>query len=549
LGAAAYRSGEKLHSQSLGAAAYRAGDELRGEDEGITYDYTKKKGVVHSEIILPDNAPPEYRDRETLWNVVEAREKRKDARLAREIEVALQTEFELEEQKALLREYIQENLVKEGMIADFSIHDNKGNPHAHIMLTTRNVTPDGFGNKNRDWDREEKLLAWREKWAEINNLLLEQKGLDERIDHRTLKAQGIDREPTIHIGAAAWAMEKRGIRTERGDRNREIQQRNAEREALNAARDRLIRADLQQQREAEKTAAQLEKTEQRREVKQDERMQTIEEQLKAEKAAQIAEKLQAQRAAREEAEKIAKQMNALREQYVTLERELRALKYAQDEERLELPSLSFRTENIDEEAKNIETLQHRLAQLQAERKKLAFWAKQRKQDLDKKIERVEDKIRHARTCFKMCYHVEPEQAPEEIKRVEEKIKIYSLNHTEKIPEMTKRLEDIEKEYHKQKLLSQLRPDNEQIEKLLERWQKPPETVRERLHYERINRRLNLIMEDNVEEIIKKVEQQQAQKIRDMMERHREERARIREKELERERLRELNRNRSYVISR
>jgi hypothetical protein len=417
------------------------------------------------------------------------------------------------------------------------------------MLTTRNITPDGFENKNRDWDKEEKLLAWREKWAEINNLLLEKKGIEERIDHRTLKAQGIDREPTIHIGAAAWALEKRGIRTERGDRNREIQQRNLEREALNAARDRLIIADLQQQHKDEKTAAQLEKTRQQREVKRDERMQRVEEHLRTEKAMQIAEKLQAQRAAREEAEKIAKQMNELREKYVTLDRELRALKYAQDEARLELPSLSFRAENIDEEAKNIETLQNRLTQLQAERKKLAFWAKQRKQDLDKKIYRAEEEIRHARTCFRLHYHVEPEQAPEEIKRIEEKIKIYSLNHTEKIPELSKKIDDIEKEYHQQKLLAQIRSDNEQIEKLLEEWKKPPVSVRERLHYESANRRLNTITEENVEEIIKKVEQQQAQKVRDMMERHREERQRIREKERERELIRERNRNRSYTISR
>lgn len=118
VGAAAYRSGGILRS-----AAYRAGEELCDETGEITHDYTRKGGVVHSEIILPENAPPEYADRQILWNAVEAREIRKDARLAREIEVALQTEFTLRENVELLREYITENFVDKGAVADFSIHD------------------------------------------------------------------------------------------------------------------------------------------------------------------------------------------------------------------------------------------------------------------------------------------------------------------------------------------------------------------------------------------------------------------------------------------
>jgi len=212
------------------AAAYRSGQDLGGEGDEITHDYTRKGGVVHKEILLPEGAPEEYKDRQTLWRAVEARERRRDARLAREIEVALQIEFDLEEQKALLREYIRENFVDKGMIADVSLHNKgDGNPHAHIMLTTRHVTPDGFGGKNRDWDKEAELVKWRENWAKINNRKFEEKGLDERIDHRTLKAQGIDREPTIHLGYEAAALEHKGIRTEKGDINREIKRRNEER--------------------------------------------------------------------------------------------------------------------------------------------------------------------------------------------------------------------------------------------------------------------------------------------------------------------------------
>ncbi|MDR0461241.1 MAG: MobA/MobL family protein, partial [Nitrososphaerota archaeon] len=175
----------------MDAAAYRSGEALGGEGAEIIHDYTRKKGVVHKEILLPDNAPSEYKNRQTLWRAVEARERRHDARLAREIEVALQKEFDLQENIALLREYIKENFVDKGMIADFAVHYARSeNPHAHIMLTTRHVTPDGFKGKNRDWDKDAELLRWRENWAEINNRKFAEKGLAERIDHRTLKAQG-----------------------------------------------------------------------------------------------------------------------------------------------------------------------------------------------------------------------------------------------------------------------------------------------------------------------------------------------------------------------
>ncbi|MCL2773449.1 MAG: MobA/MobL family protein [Oscillospiraceae bacterium] len=208
---AAYRAGEKLqnerdgvthdfsHRNSVAAAAYRSGDEL--EHDGKTHNFSSKKGVVYSEIMLPENAPTEYKDRSTLWNAVEKAEKRKDAQTAREVEVALPIELDLQEQVQILHDYIKENFVDNGMCADFSIHDkNDGNPHAHIMLTTRNVDKDGFTNKNREWNKAAQLEKWRENWAEVCNREFERKGLDIHIDHRTLEEQGIEREPTIHVG-------------------------------------------------------------------------------------------------------------------------------------------------------------------------------------------------------------------------------------------------------------------------------------------------------------------------------------------------------------
>ena len=190
---------------------------MHNEYDGITHDYTRKSGVVHSEIVLPQNAPKEFQYRSTLWNAVEKSEKRKDSQTAREIDIALPIEFDLQEQTELVRDYIKENFVDKGMCADFAIHDKKdGNPHAHIMLTTREVSNNGFEGKNREWNKTEYLEQWREKWADICNERLQSKGVNERIDHRTLEAQGIDREPTIHIGITAKAMEKAGRDSDRG---------------------------------------------------------------------------------------------------------------------------------------------------------------------------------------------------------------------------------------------------------------------------------------------------------------------------------------------
>ena len=228
---------------SIAAAAYRAGEKIVNTYDGTIHDFSKKTGVVHSEIILPDNAPQEYTNRSMLWNAVEQSENRKDARTAREIEIALPNELTLQEQIALTREYVIDNFVDAGMCADVSIHaghkhkrseeaeseydkDIKAsNPHAHIMLTTRPVDEHGFTqNKTsaRRWNKRENVLQWRENWAKTCNREFEEKGLDERIDHRSLKDQGKAQQPSIHLGAAAHSMEQRGIQTERGDFNREV---------------------------------------------------------------------------------------------------------------------------------------------------------------------------------------------------------------------------------------------------------------------------------------------------------------------------------------
>ena len=236
---------------ALAAAAYRSGTKLTNEWDGLTHDYTHKGGVVHAEIMLPSHAPPEFADRSILWNSVEQIEKSRDSQLAREVEVALPRELTREQQLALLRAYVKDNFVAAGMCADFALHDKcDGNPHAHILLTIRPLKEDGtWGAKCRkvydldehgqripdgkggwknhredttDWNDKGNVEIWRAAWAACTNRALEAAGHPALVDHRSYKRRGIDKIPSVHLGPAASQMEKRGIRTDKGEVNRQI---------------------------------------------------------------------------------------------------------------------------------------------------------------------------------------------------------------------------------------------------------------------------------------------------------------------------------------
>ena len=175
---------------ATGAAAYRAGETITDERTGLVFDYGKKRGIDHSEIMAPANAPEWAHDRAKLWNAVEHSEKRKDSQVAREVEVALPTELNLDQQRELVRSFARSQFVDAGMVADIAIHHAKGeNPHAHILLTMRDIGPDGFGQKNRSWNDKALLQNWREAWEVQTNQALERAGHSVRIDHRTLAEQ------------------------------------------------------------------------------------------------------------------------------------------------------------------------------------------------------------------------------------------------------------------------------------------------------------------------------------------------------------------------
>ena len=221
---------------------------------------------MYTEIFLPDHAPREYTNRAVLWNAVEKVEKSANSQLARELDIALPVEFTMEQNISLVREYVNKTFVEQGMCADIAIHDKKSeppNPHFHIMLTMRPINENGkWGSKQKkkyifdndgnkiydpikrqykchsipstDWNNRENADIWRKAWGDMVNAEAERLGFDFRIDRRTYAEQGIEKIPTVHLGVAAMQMERRGIRTERGDMNREIEITNKEIRQLRA---------------------------------------------------------------------------------------------------------------------------------------------------------------------------------------------------------------------------------------------------------------------------------------------------------------------------
>ena len=228
----------------VAAAAYRAAERQHDAKLDREHDYSAKADVVHSEILLPEDAPARWHGGETraetqaarsvLWNEVDAVERRKDAQLAREMEFAIPRELSRAEAVGLARDFVQEQFVSRGMVADLNVHwavgeDGQAKPHAHVLLTMRAVTPEGFGAKVREWNNSELYEGVRSRWAELANEWLAQQGHDARIDHRSYAEQGIGLEPQHKIGPAGARREQRGEDAERAAEHRAIAARNGER--------------------------------------------------------------------------------------------------------------------------------------------------------------------------------------------------------------------------------------------------------------------------------------------------------------------------------
>ena len=229
----------------VACAAYRAGEKLECDTYGKTQDYTRKTGIEYKQIFAPVGASPDLLDRQTLWNQVEQSELKKDgsikqeARLAKEVEVALPHELDKAQRQALVTELCQSLVKSYGVAVDAAIHaphvhggSDERNHHAHILMTTRSLTPQGLGKKVRELDQNSTLKKIREKVADLTNVHLERAGLEVRVDHRSHKDRGLDIEPTFKEGLEATHAKRRGEELEIVKRNDEIKKRNKKAERL-----------------------------------------------------------------------------------------------------------------------------------------------------------------------------------------------------------------------------------------------------------------------------------------------------------------------------
>jgi hypothetical protein len=225
----------------VAAAAYRLGECLHDQRLGETYDYTRRSGVVAAFTIAPDNAPDWVHDPEILWNRAEAAETRINSQVAREYELALPSAVSADAREGIVRYFAQGLVTRYGVAVTVAIHEpsrygDDRNFHAHILSTTRKVGPEGFGEKTRVLDDRktgpEQILFIRQYAAAIINDALERAGIDERVDHRSFEARGIDREPTEHLGPTASELEREGKTSDKGDRNREITEANRKMDEL-----------------------------------------------------------------------------------------------------------------------------------------------------------------------------------------------------------------------------------------------------------------------------------------------------------------------------
>ncbi len=308
----------KAGQSSVASAAYRSGSRLIDERTGETHDYTRKGGVLHSEILTPANTPDWMRDRAQLWNAIEAVERRGDAQLSREIQLSLPHELTDEQRRKLVREFVERQFVDQGLIADVAIHapgkiGDERNHHAHVMLTTRELTGGGFGKKIRTTMEEKKVQLGKEReaWASFQNRALERHGHAARVDHRSYVDQGVDREPTNHLGPTAHKMEANGRRSRIGNDNRAVDERNRLRVQWYAAELKLERHIDRRRRQLDdwtaRKTAELEAAQGLTRMDRDQKQEREKAKLQRQLDEQYGE---AERALKKEAEKLERDLSA-----------------------------------------------------------------------------------------------------------------------------------------------------------------------------------------------------------------------------------------------
>lgn len=438
---------------AVGASAYRSGEKIENEYDGLTHDYTNKKGIEYTEVILPENAPEAFRDRKILWNEVEKIEKSIKSQLAREVEMALPKELSLEENINLLKEYVQENFVKSGMCADIAIHDKKdGNPHAHIMLTMRPIQENGeWGGKSKkeytldkdgkkiydkkkktykcktikatNWDEKETLGKWREDWAiKVNERLLANK-IYEKISHLSLEEQGIERIPQIHIGPTAAAIEKNGNSSDRANMNRAIKKENQRIEQIKLE----VKECKIEVHDVQKNIEYLEKAK---------ALEEKNKQIEKEKA--IPE---------EKPKEIKKELSYedIENKYIELKKEtkLKIQKHNNVCEQWKEEKSSLL--EIEKSKESFEKMKEKRNELISEKESLKLWNFNRKKEIELEIEKYDNSIEQAESNFKKNFGIDikDDEFIQELKESKDMhIQLYELFIVKERERITKNKEEI-----------------------------------------------------------------------------------------------------------
>lgn len=503
---------------SVGAAAYQANEKIKNEFDGRIHNYINKGDIVHKEIIAPDNAPWWVQSRKKLWNEVEKIEKASNSRLARDIKVALPIELSRDQQIELAREYCKEAFVKHGMIADLCIHDTgEGNPHAHIMVTTRGFDehgawlpksrkeyildksgeriqlPSGEWKSRKidmnDWNTKERLESIREQLAVVTNRYLPG---ELHIDHRSYEEQGIDKIGMIHMGHGATALERKGIKTEKGNLNREIQETNKYIELLNQEVKKANReiSEINQEHQAGEKAEQT-RAEQSKEEKpqhrERQREKSLEEKEKV-KSVEVQEPEKKQNIAADQPSQIrapeisenrseiadaAKERLLWQRESIKLELEISEKCELKGELNTSIRKIENATEDIYKKTGNIDEWKKEIEKLREKKQGLNIFQGKEKKAIEERISSLERPIEQVSQSMERDYGIKPEQA-------QEKLAELSRKRTELIKELPSQA-DIEmlKDRQEKMILKyqismqelELRPDREKIMELMKKF--PP----------------------------------------------------------------------------
>jgi len=470
--------------------------------------------------MIPANAPEAFQDRQTLWNAVDKFNNSSNAQLAREVEIGLPVEFTRQEQIKILQEYVKKSFVDRGMCADICVHDRAdGNPHAHVMLTMNPINDGQFGEKSRkiydldadgnkiynpvtkqykchkqnltDWNRPTNAEQWRESWAAICNREFERKGIPERLDHRSYKRQGVEKVPTIHLGQEAHQLEKRGVRTERGNYNREVERFNASyrktvSEVTEQLREMYLQSQAREQAAREQAAAEQAAKEKamKEQAQRDEREKAGREQAANNRdpreregrepdvaptsqrpTVQGAEETKAPISAEErngQLDEAGKQLGEVKNTYFRSVQEIETIGARRSELNHETTRIGGNISSLEAYRSTIESNERKLARLQTDRDQLGAFSFKAKAKIDGQIASVQQSQTQAEKSLQDEYSITKDQIPAKLTELQQQARRTekAINDLPNVEQKQNEADSAEQEYKTKKIGTDVLPEQE-----------------------------------------------------------------------------------------